>query len=108
MKILLDECVTKKVIPLLAGHTVKTVKQIGCVGFKNGELLKKASDEKFDIFLTVDKNIYHQQNISVFSVAVVVLNSGNSNIEYLKDYVHLFMKQVKTFRKGKRYIINND
>jgi hypothetical protein len=108
MKILLDECVTIKVIPLLAGYTVKTVKQIGCTGFKNGQLLKKASDEKFDIFLTIDKNMCHQQNISKFSVAVVVLNSNDSNIESLKDYVNLFIKKVSTFRKGEKYIIDTD
>jgi hypothetical protein len=108
MKILLDECITKKVIPLLAGHNVKTVKQIGCTGFKNGQLLKKASEEKFDIFLTIDKNIYHQQNISIFSIAVVILNSNDSNIESLKDYVTLFVKKIKNFRKGERYIIDID
>jgi len=108
MKILLDECVPQKVIPLLTEYAVKTVKQIGCTGFKNEQLLKKASNEKFDIFLTIDKNICHQQNISKFLIAVVVLNSNDSNIESLNDYVSLFMKKAKTFRKGKIYIIDKN
>ena len=59
MRILLDECLPKKLGQLLAEHQIKTVAQAGWSGIKNGELLKLAQGE-FDVFLTIDQNLVHQ------------------------------------------------
>jgi hypothetical protein len=61
MKILLDECVTKKLKSLLVGHTVFTIGQMDWKGLKNGILIKRAFQNNFDILLTIDKNICYQQ-----------------------------------------------
>jgi hypothetical protein len=45
---------------------------MGWAGKKNGELLAVASSQ-FDVFLTVDRNLSFQQNVSKFKIAVVVL-----------------------------------
>ncbi len=108
MKILLDECVTKKVKPLLIGHTVFTIGQMEWSGLKNGMLLKRAVQENFDILLTIDKNISYQQNISQYNIAVVVLNSNDSNIEELKSFIPNFIKQISSFEKGRIYIIEKE
>lgn len=57
MKILLDECVTKKLKRHLTEFEVKTVVEMNWSGLKNGNLLNEAIKEKFDILLTIDKNI---------------------------------------------------
>jgi len=54
MKVLLDECMPKRLADRLSGHEVKTVPQMGWAGIKNGELLALAENE-FEIFLTVDQ-----------------------------------------------------
>ncbi|MCX6161986.1 MAG: hypothetical protein NTV87_11745 [Ignavibacteriae bacterium] len=105
MKILLDECVTKKVIVLLEGHTVFTIGQMEWKGLKNGMLLKQAEQNKFDILLTIDKNICYQQNTAKYNLAIVVLDTNNSNIESLQEYIPNFIKQINFFEKGKLYII---
>jgi len=61
MKILLDECVPWPMHKLIAGHECTTVQKCGWKGVKNGELLKLA-ESKFDLFITSDQNIRHQQN----------------------------------------------
>ena len=63
MKILLDECVTKRLKPHLSKHEVITVTEKGWSGLKNGQLMAAASADEFDILLTIDKNLQHQQNI---------------------------------------------
>jgi len=72
MKILLDECVTRKLKPLLIGHDVMTVADMEFQGLKNGKLLAAAQRTGFDILLTIDKNIDSQQNISTYDLDVSV------------------------------------
>ncbi|HBX50686.1 MAG TPA: hypothetical protein DEH02_06395 [Bacteroidales bacterium] len=105
MKILLDECVTKKLKDLLIGHTVFTISQMEWTGMKNGMLIKRAEQKNFDILLTIDKNICYQQNTSKYNLTIVVLNANNSNIETLQDYIPNFLNQINTFEKGKIYTI---
>ena len=57
MKILLDECVTKRLKPHLSQHEVASVTEKGWSGLKNGQLMAAASGEGFDIILTIDKNL---------------------------------------------------
>ena len=108
MKILLDECVTKKLKLFLREHTVFTIGQMEWNGLKNGMLLKRAEQKKFDILLTIDKNICYQQNTTKYQIAIVVLNSNNSNIEKVKEFIPNFIKQITSFEKGKLYIIEKD
>ena len=72
MRILLDECLPKRLKRDLVGHQARTVPEMGWVRKKNGELLALA-EAGFDVFLTVDRNLAFQQDIARFKVAVVVL-----------------------------------
>jgi hypothetical protein len=47
----------------LTGHEVKTVAEVGWAGVKNGELLQMAA-RRFDVLLTVDRNLEYQQNFA--------------------------------------------
>jgi len=60
MRVLLDECLPRRLKRELAGHDVRTVAEMGWAGNSNGALLNLAQ-EKFDIFVTVDKNLTAQQ-----------------------------------------------
>jgi predicted nuclease of predicted toxin-antitoxin system len=74
VKVLLDECVDRRLARDLADHDVKTARQVGWTTIKNGELLALASNE-FDVFVTVDRNLSFQQNIASFPIAVVVFRA---------------------------------
>lgn len=63
MKLLLDECIDRRLARELTAHEVKTVPQMGWAGTKNGQLLALAEAE-FDVFITVDRNLSCQQNLS--------------------------------------------
>jgi len=105
MKILLDECVTKKVKDLLKGHSIFTIGQMDWKGLQNGMLIKRAEQRNFDILLTIDKNICYQQNTSKYNIAIVALNTSNSNFESVQEYIPNFLQQINSFEKGKFYII---
>ena len=62
MRVLIDECLTRKLKFELPDHLVQTVPEAGWASKQNGELLRLAESE-FDVFLTNDRNIeYQQQN----------------------------------------------
>ena len=75
MKILLDECVDWRLSRELHGHEVKTARQMGWATIRNRELLVLAADV-FDVFVTVDRKLPSQQNLSALAIAVVVLARG--------------------------------
>jgi hypothetical protein len=42
---------------------------------ENGELLRAAEQQQFEILVTTDQNIKHQQNLTHYRLAVVVLTT---------------------------------
>ncbi len=105
MKILLDECVTKRLKTHLPEHEVFTVTNMNWNGFKNGKLLQLCVDNSFDILLTIDKNLMFQQNISKYKITIAVLNSETSKLEELVLFLKSFNSQVDKFDKFKVYLI---
>ncbi len=61
MRVLLDECLPKKLKGDVEADFVQTVPEAGWASKKNGELLRLA-ETNFDL-LTNDQNIEHQQNL---------------------------------------------
>jgi len=83
MKVLLDECLPKKLKREVQADVVRTVPEMGWAGTKNGALLRLAEPE-FDLFLTNDQNLEYQQNLKQFDIAIVVLIALTNDIEDLK------------------------
>lgn len=108
MKILLDECDTKKLKKFLSEFDVHTVRELGLSGIKNGKLMDYCSANSFDILLTIDKNLMFQQNLGKYPVTIAVLNCPTSKIEDLLTYLPSFKSQVPAFAKSQAYIINRE
>ena len=88
MRILLDECVPRRLLHDLPGD-VSTVPQIGFTGLSNGSLLSATATD-FDVFLTLDQNLQFQQNLTDFAIAVLVVCASSSRYED----VHTFLPQI--------------
>jgi hypothetical protein len=72
MNILLDECTPRIVKKRLSHLAIRTVQEMGWAGVKNGELLKLA-EAQFEVFITTDKNLRHQQNLAKRKLAFILL-----------------------------------
>jgi hypothetical protein len=68
-------------------------------GIKNGALLTLASDN-FDVFVTVDRNLSFQQNLDVFSIAVVVLQAKTNRLSDLRALVPNLLAAIETALPG--------
>jgi predicted nuclease of predicted toxin-antitoxin system len=85
VRVLLDECIDWRLSRDLAGHEVKTARQVGWTSIKNGELLALAAAH-FDVFVTVDRNLSFQQR-EPYPLAVVVLRAKTNRLADLRALV---------------------
>lgn len=99
MKLLLDECIDRRLAKDLEGQDVRTVPQMGWAGIKNGALLTLAEQE-FDVFITVDRNLSFQQNLPKFNIAVLVLHASSNRLEDLKPLAPKILATLPTLTKG--------
>ena len=106
MKILLDECVTKRLKKQLVEFEVFTVRELELSGIKNGKLMTYCAENNFDILLTIDNNLMFQQNLDKYPLTIVVLNCFTSKIEELVTFMPSFKSQVDSFEKHRAYIVD--
>jgi len=100
VKILLDECVDQRFRRELSGHDVKTVQEMGWSGTKNGELLQLAQQEHFKVLLTVDRNLYFQQNVSGAKISVLVMIAKTNRLADLKPLVREVLHALDRVTEG--------
>src|SRR6058998_2300333 len=80
MRLLLDENLDWRLRRDLLDHQVESVPLIGWAGIENGELLRKAVEAGFDVLVTMDSNMVHQQNIGQYAIAVVALRAASNRL----------------------------
>ncbi len=94
MKLLLDECVPRRLKRDFFGHDVLTIDEAGFKGLKNGKLID-AAKQIFEVLITVDKNIRHQQNKDKLSIAIIVLSAKSNQCRNLYR-VKINVKNLKS------------
>jgi hypothetical protein len=106
MKVLLDECIDRRLAREIVGYDVKTVPQMGWAGIKDGQLLVLAEAE-FDAFITVDRNLSFQQNLLQFDIAVVVLQASSNRLADLKPLAPKILVILGEAVKGQATIVSS-
>lgn len=90
MRILLDESIPKDLGMELPNHTVSTVAERGWHGTKNGELLALAAAAGFDVLITADRSMRHQQNLRRLPLSIVIM-TGRNTLPALRPRVPLLL-----------------
>jgi predicted nuclease of predicted toxin-antitoxin system len=104
VKVLLDHCLDWRLQRHLAGHEVRHVGKLGWGALKNGELLARAA-ESFDAFVTSDKNLPRQQNLSRFPLAVIILDVPTNTIEDCLCKVAELLRVLPLAPRGRATVI---
>ena len=86
MNVLLDECLPARLRLSLTGHSVTTVPRRGWARIENGDLLRLAEKE-FDVFLTVDRKLSAQQDVTKFDIAIVLIRARWNRLEDIRPLV---------------------
>ena len=99
MSVLLDECLPKRLKRELVGHESRTAPEMGWASKRNGELLALAAGA-FDVFLTADRNLSYQQDVSAFNIAVIVLVAQSNRIDDLRPLAPRVLEVLATAKRG--------
>ena len=99
MRVLLDECLPRRLKGELVGHYARTAPEMGWASKTNGELLTLAAAD-FDVFLTSDRNLSYQQNVAGFNIAVIVLVAASNGIDDLRPLVPRLLEALATVNAG--------
>ena len=78
MRILFDQNMSKKLRRDLPEHQITLTREMRWEKLSNGILLGEAQSE-FDVLLTMDANLYHQQNVALYDIAVIVLRAYDND-----------------------------
>jgi len=75
MKILFDQGTPVPLRRYLTGHSVDTAYERGWSELRNGDLLERAERDGYELLITTDQNLKHQQNLGQSRLGILVLLS---------------------------------
>ena len=107
MRILLDECVPKPLKREFTDLDIRTVREMGWSGTKNGALLKLMSEERFTILLTSDRNIKYEQNLQQAGIAVIVMVARTNRLPDLLPLIPKVRKALSSIAPGELIEVDN-
>jgi hypothetical protein len=99
VRVLLEERLPGRLKRDLIGHDVRTAPEMGWASKGNGELLALAVAD-FDAFLTADRNLSYQQDVSAFDTAVIVLAARSNSIDELRPVTPRVLESIVTAQRG--------
>jgi hypothetical protein len=82
-----------------AGHDVLTVRKMGWKGTKNRELLALA-EKHFEVFVTTDRNLSFQQDVTRFDIAVLVLTAPTNRLSDVRPIIPVLLKVLPSVKNG--------
>ena len=99
MRILLDECLPRKLKYELSGYPVETVPECGWAGLKNGVLLNLV-EPQFDVFITGDQNLKYQQNLRNRDIGIIILVAPNNRFATLRPLMPQVQRLLESITPG--------
>lgn len=98
MRVLFDQSTPAPLRVHLRGHVVTEAREREWDRLVNGDLLDAAEAAGFDVFVTADKNIRYQQNLTGRKIAIIVI--GNAQWRVLQHYVGRVVLAVDAATQG--------
>ena len=107
MRVLVDECLPRQLTQWLSAvqptWTVLTVQDAGWASMKNGLLLRTANGA-FDVLVTADKNMHHQQNFVCLSISVLVFPVNRAKL--VKAGVTALVQSLARVQLGEKAVMD--
>ena len=99
MRVLLDECLPRRLKRELVGHDARTAPEMGWASKRMASCWHLPS-ERFDVFVTADRNLSYQQDLSSFDIAIVVLVARSNTFEDLRPLAPRMLAVLATAQRG--------
>ena len=85
-RVLFDENMPRKLRRDLPEFFICTAQEQGWSAFQNGDLLRRAAQD-FDVLVTIDQRMRHQQNVPLLNIGVVVIEIADTRLVHLRKLV---------------------
>jgi len=105
MKILLDECLPLDFRHSFPDHDAHTVDWAGLKGKKNGELLHAAELGGYEVLLTVDQGISHQQSLVGRKISIILIRAKTNQLEDLLPFAEAVQNTLRAIVSGQVLLI---
>jgi len=99
VKNLLDHNVPHGLRDALAQHEVHTADYLGWSGLENGDLLEAAASQDYDILITCDQGMRHEQNLSRYEITLVTIMHGHWNL--IRPNINLVRQGIENAVRGR-------
>jgi predicted nuclease of predicted toxin-antitoxin system len=106
VKILLDECLPIDFRHCFPQHDSHTVEWAGLKGKKNGDLLQSAEAAGYEVLLTVDNGMPHQQSLTGRSISIILIHSRTNQLEDLLPLAETIVAALETIEPGQTKLIS--
>lgn len=100
MKVLIDECLPRRLRASFPEHNCLTAPAAGLAGKKNGLLLRLAEELGFEVFLTIDKGLEYQQNLTGRNIAVLIVRAKSNRLEDVLPHVAGCLRAMQSIQAG--------
>jgi hypothetical protein len=100
VRLLLDENLDWRLSRDLIGHETDSVPLLGWGGTKNGALLKRAAESGYDVLITIDGGIFHEQNIKALPLAVIALRARTNRLADTRPLMPEVLRTLESVQVG--------
>ncbi|MFN0112018.1 MAG: DUF5615 family PIN-like protein [Blastocatellia bacterium] len=107
MKLLFDENTPEELMPHFQPHDCTHINRTQFKGLKNGTLLT-AAEASFDVLITADSNLYYQQIVAEFNIAVLVLRAFRTRLEFFLPVVPNALQALDSLSPGETLYLYAD
>jgi len=103
-RVLFDENMPRLLRRDLPEFDVRTVQEEGWSSLQNGALLRNA-EANFQVLVTADKRLQHQQNISSFRIAVVIVSAESTRLIHMRPLVPKIKQAIAEAQPGSVIVV---
>jgi hypothetical protein len=99
MRLLLDNCVPRKLSKAITGHYARTAADEGLARLSDADLLD-AIEGRFDGLVTVDQSLRYQQNMAGRTIMVGIIAAKSNRLEDLLPHVDHLLQLMESASPG--------
>jgi predicted nuclease of predicted toxin-antitoxin system len=99
VRVLIDNCVPRRLADRISGHEVAAAVDLGWADLTNGRLLD-AMAGKFDALITVDAGIPFQQRLSNRPFAIILLRARSNRLQDLLSLLPALLEALAEAKPG--------
>src|SRR5207237_10543326 len=84
----------------VVSHEAFSVRQKGWNGLRNGVLHRAAVEAGFDVLITADKSLPHQQNLAAIGIATIIVTRVRNRLRDLRPLIPEIQRALAVIRRG--------